>query len=659
LSDTTLADVLTSLAWLDDVLRRAVTHVRTDREGSNHGGLFIADGDVDRLLAAPLGGSSFGASGPAEGEHPSRLSHLANAFELSPFERCIVILCLAPEVDRKYERIYAYLQDDAQATAPTVALALSLFCADVEEQLLARPLFQRTAPLARWLLAATPDTPPLARPLRLAPRIAAWLLGDDTLDDALRLPAPAACWVNPRLHAGFTWSDEQQAHIARLASSGQGTSEPLCQLEGPLGSGRTSFAEAVCRERGVAMLVCEGALLTEERVTSVFRELRLYGAALFLSGAMSPEVARLVAHELDLWPGLVFTTDAFETRRRQATVAFGVPEERVRRELWLQHVDVPEAAMRLGALFRFLPGQIAMAASIAASRSEADLVAACRQVSSRNAVAFAVKVPLRRGWNDLVLPKAHLEQLSELAGQVRHQGRVYDDWGFHAKVSAGRGIVALFSGPPGTGKTLSAEVVARELGVDLYRIDLASLISKYIGETEKNMARVFDEGERSGGILFFDEADAVFGKRSEVKDAHDRYANIETSYLLQRIEDYPGLVILATNMGRNIDAAFQRRMSFVIDFPLPDAGHRRRLWRGVFPPAAPVEEGLDLDFLAERFALSGGHIRNIAVAAAFRAAGNGGSIGMEHVLLSLKREYQKMGKVCDRSEFGDYYHLVR
>ncbi|MEA2337514.1 MAG: hypothetical protein QOE82_1521 [Thermoanaerobaculia bacterium] len=640
MSDDPLGDILPMTGWLDDVLRRAVASVCT--------------GDyVHQWLEA--GATMLGERAPSSASR-TRLDHLAEVFELGDFERCVVILCLAPELDRRYERIYAYLNGDGHAAAPTVSLALTLFCADFGEQVAARAAFQATAPLSRWLLADSSEAATLARPLRLAPRVTAWLLGDDTLDELLQLPLLAARWLNPR-EKGLLWSDALQSHLIHLSLLVQ-NEEPLCILEGPPGSGRKSFAEAVCRARGIPLLTCDAASLTDARVTAVFRELRLYRAALHLDGAMSPEMAMLVASELDRWPGLLFTTDAFTTQRRSIHIPFAVPDESIRRELWLRHADAPESAARLGARFRFTPGQIEAAATLADSREESDLTAACRQLASRQLVSFAVKVAQRRGWDDLVLPKSHLEQLAELAGHVRDQSRVYDEWGFHAKVSASRGIVALFSGAPGTGKTLSAEVVARDLGLDLFRIDLASLISKYIGETEKNLARVFDEGERSGGILFFDEADAVFGKRSEVRDAHDRYANIETSYLLQRIEDYPGLVILATNMGRNIDAAFQRRMSLVIDFPLPDAGHRRRIWRGMFPPAAPVD-GIDFDFLSERFPLSGGHIRNIAVAAAFRAAGNGGIIGMEHVLLSLKREYQKMGKVCERSEFGDYYHLVR
>lgn len=569
-----------------------------------------------------------------------RFARLAEAFELSELESNVAALCLGPELD-------------PQAVTPTVGLALSRFCEDFDAQLLARSSFRPAAPLCRWILVPASDAATLARPLRLHPRIASFLLGDDTLDDTLRLPAPVARWVNPHGELSFIWSEEQQQQIDAISAP------MLCQLDGPEGSGRASFAESICAARELPMLVCDAASLGEERTLALFREVRLYGAALYLAGPVPQEVARLVAHEIDRWPGLVFTTGAIAAQRPRITIAFGIPDARVRRQLWLRHVDDPDVASRLASLFRFLPAQIDDAATLAEGRSESELIAACRRLSSRNLVSFATKVPLRRGWDDLVLPKAHFEQLAELVGHVRHQSRVYDDWGFHAKVSAGRGIVALFSGPSGTGKTLTAEVVACDLGLDLYRIDLASLISKYIGETEKNLARVFDDGERSGAILFFDEADAVFGKRSEVKDAHDRYANIETSYLLQRIEDYPGLVILATNMGRNIDAAFHRRMSFVIDFPLPDAAQRRRIWRGIFPAAAPLEHDVDFDFLSERFVLSGGHIRNIAVAAAFRAAGNGGVIGMQHLLLSLKREYQKLGKVCERAELGRYYDLVR
>jgi SpoVK/Ycf46/Vps4 family AAA+-type ATPase len=236
---------------------------------------------------------------------------------------------------------------------------------------------------------------------------------------------------------------------------------------------------------------------------------------------------------------------------------------------------------------------------------------------------------------------------------------VYDRWGFGKKLSLGKGLIALFSGPSGTGKTLSAEILARELGLDLYRIDLSCVVSKYIGETEKNLSRMFAEAQESNAILFFDEADALFGKRSEVKDAHDRYANIEINYLLQRVEEFEGVIILASNLSKNIDAAFVRRLSFMVEFPFPDEGHRLRIWRGIFPRQAPVAEDLDFAFLACKFRIAGGNIKNVALAAAFQAAEAGQAISMVHLVAALKREYQKLGKVCEKADFEQYYEQVR
>jgi SpoVK/Ycf46/Vps4 family AAA+-type ATPase len=230
---------------------------------------------------------------------------------------------------------------------------------------------------------------------------------------------------------------------------------------------------------------------------------------------------------------------------------------------------------------------------------------------------------------------------------VRHRVRVFDDWGFGQKLRIGKGLSALFSGRPGTGKTLAAEVMAASLELDLYAVDLSQVVSKYIGETEKNLSRIFQEAEDSNAILFFDEADALFGKRTEVADAHDRYANVETSYLLQRMEAYGGMVILASNLRENMDDAFLRRIRFVVEFPFPDATQRRAIWQAHFPADAPVADDVDLDLLAERMQVAGGHIKNIVLSAAFFAAANGQVIAMEHVLRGARREYEKIGKLWD------------
>jgi SpoVK/Ycf46/Vps4 family AAA+-type ATPase len=246
-----------------------------------------------------------------------------------------------------------------------------------------------------------------------------------------------------------------------------------------------------------------------------------------------------------------------------------------------------------------------------------------------------------------------------MCAHIRFGPKVFEEWGFERKLARGKGLNVLFAGPPGTGKTMAAEVLATDLGLELYKIDLASVVSKYIGETEKNLERIFHEGQSSNAILFFDEADSLFGKRSEVKDSHDRYANLEISYLLQRMEEYDGIVILATNLRKNMDDAFVRRMHGAIEFPMPEELDRLEIWRRTFPPEAPVAGDLDLEFLARKFKLSGGNIKNIVLEAAFFAAEAGSSISMGHLVRATRREHQKMGKLFHESDFGPYAHLVK
>ena len=244
----------------------------------------------------------------------------------------------------------------------------------------------------------------------------------------------------------------------------------------------------------------------------------------------------------------------------------------------------------------------------------------------------AVELEPRYGWDDIVLPEDSLAQLREIAQRVAGRERVLDEWGFGAKLSRGTGVNALFMGPSGTGKTMAAEILARELGLDLYRIDLAGVVSKWIGETEKNLDRIFAAAEGANAILLFDEADALFGKRSEVRDSHDRYANLEISYLLRKMEEFAGVALLATNLRANLDEAFVRRLAFTVHFPFPDAGSRERIWRGIWPAATPLAGDVDLGALAGRFKLSGGNIKNIALAAAFLASEYGGPVATGHVL---------------------------
>jgi AAA+ superfamily predicted ATPase len=284
-----------------------------------------------------------------------------------------------------------------------------------------------------------------------------------------------------------------------------------------------------------------------------------------------------------------------------------------------------------------------------------DVDAAVRRLVSSRLEELARRVRPSRGWDDLVLPPGHLRQLRELIDRYHLADRVYGEWAFPAVPS--RGLVALFSGPSGTGKTLAAEVIAGELGLDLFKLNLSTVVSKYIGETEKNLDELFEAAGAGNLVLFFDEADALFGRRSEVKDAHDKYANMETSYLLQRLETYDGVVVMATNFEKNIDDAFLRRIHSRVDFALPSEAERVAIWRRHLAHGAPLD-GVDFEELAHRFDLSGGSIRNAAVHAAFLAAAEGDAITMERVVRGLAREYRKLGRLLKRDDFGEYFALV-
>jgi SpoVK/Ycf46/Vps4 family AAA+-type ATPase len=311
-------------------------------------------------------------------------------------------------------------------------------------------------------------------------------------------------------------------------------------------------------------------------------------------------------------------------------------------------VQAEDAVVRsLARRFVFTPRQIIASVADAQHRADTDLFAAARAQCSDALQAVARKVVLRATWDDIVLPDDAMQQLRELCARVDGQARVLEDWGFARRLSRGLGTTALFAGGSGTGKTMAAEVIANALGLDLYRVDLARVISKYIGETEKNLERVFEAAEGSNAILLFDEADALFGKRSDVRDAHDRYANIEISYLLQRMEAYDGVAILATNLADHLDVAFTRRLAFSVYFPFPDEDARRELWRRSWPIEAPLDDSVDCRALARELRINGGNIRNIVLGAAYLAASEGRAITSRHVGHAVRREYQKVGRTSE------------
>ncbi|MEM5774707.1 MAG: ATP-binding protein, partial [Anaerolineaceae bacterium] len=339
---------------------------------------------------------------------------------------------------------------------------------------------------------------------------------------------------------------------------------------------------------------------------------------------------------------------------------FDQPPFAQRKQVW-EHYLAAETALKpadveaIAGQFRLTSGQIhdacITARNAAAQRGDAvtgaDLFVAARAYSNHRLASLAGKIEPRYGWDDIILPADQIRLLHEIINTVRSRPLVLEEWGLGKKLASSAGVATLFAGPPGTGKTMAAEIIAHELGLDLYKIDLSSVVSKYIGETEKNISRIFSEAETSNAILFFDEADALFGKRSEVRDSHDRYANIEISYLLQRMEAYDGVTILATNLRANLDEAFTRRLQFIVDFPFPQEEDRLRIWKALFPGNVPVDEALDFGLLAKKYKLPGANIRNIIISAVYLAAADGKRVGMRHLLHGTHRELQKMRRLIE------------
>ena len=667
-------------------------------------GLVITAEEVNAHLShPPLAGlwpPEAGATAPAMAsrEPPAGLplARLAQNFGLTALDGDLLLLALTPELDRRYERLFAYLQDDVSQRRLTVNLAMNLLGADAAGRFAVWERLAANAPLrAHRLIECAPPADQrepvfLAYGLKVDHRVVAYLLGDATPDarlgDAVRVDD---CRVAASSDAALSPTIDNLLSTLRAALPGA----PMVYLHGPEGAGRRAMAATLCAEAGLPLASADLPRLARLSVPFdlawrlALREARLAEAALLLYGwetcldenALPPADlwASLLAYE---HPVFLCGAAAWEPRdivrsRRLLRVALDVPPYEARLRCWEQSLDeaarsgdparqialtapLAETLKALAGKFRLTPGQIAAAvhtaADLAASRGEpiqpADLHAGAQAHSSRKMSALATRIAPRFAWDDLILPADRIAALRELCARARFTHVVHDAWGFGRKVAPNRGVSALFAGESGTGKTMAADVIANDLGLALYKIDLSAVVSKYIGETEKNLSAIFAEARASNAILFFDEADALFGKRSEVKDAHDRYANIEIAYLLQQMESYDGMAIMATNLRQNLDEAFTRRLDFVIDFPFPEAEYRRRIWAANFPPGAPLAPEVDFDALADRYRLAGGNIRNAALASAYLAASDGGVITLAHVRRAIRREHQKMGRLLDEDE---------
>jgi SpoVK/Ycf46/Vps4 family AAA+-type ATPase len=628
-----------------------------------------------------------------------RLFELEKSFRLSRFEVDTLLTCILPELDVKYQKVYAYLQDDLNKKSPTVDFILSLLAGTLEDKLKARQAFSPEAPLIRYRLIKLGDemrqstAPLLSRTLNVDMRITNYLLDVDQTESNIRY---FTYLLYPRANLTQIILPEEIKRRLTLLFPNFNNTEFLCYFQGPPGIGKQITAEAICTELKQPLFVVDiGKMLrtevpAESPLPLIFREGRLLKAVLYLDNfdallndekGLEP-IYQAVVNELEYYPGLVFLAGEKTWQVRSSLtskpfigIEFPSMTTLMRRQLWENNcrgkvfspdIDFSELADK----FRLNGDQIKAAAvtahSIAFWRDPGqavvscdDLYLACRQQSNLRLSTLAKKILPKYQWDDIVLPKDQMDQLHEICNYIKYRHTVYDRWRFDKKLSLGKGLNALFAGPSGTGKTMAAEILAGQLGIDLYKINLSSIVSKYIGETEKNLENIFKEGQTANAILFFDEADALFGKRSEVRDSHDRYANIEIAYLLQRMEEYDGMVILATNMRKNMDEAFVRRLHFTVEFPLPEEADRCRIWQSVFPQESPRDQNIDLYFLARQFKITGGNIKNIALSAAFMAASNGGCITMDNLIKATKREYQKMGKLCTEGDFAQFFDLVK
>ena len=684
----------TTDAWREANYRYVMTEIERIRlllerrvEAWRHTGSSAAAGTADRELAERRASSLRSALMAVDAELEAQTASFMSAgrppaiegcvylFGLNRFQRDLLLLCLAAELTPSLESLFAAAQNDANRRFPTLSLALGLFTSTPEAELAAYASVMPGSALRRFRLitlgAAGATVGPLSTwALQLEERVAGVLLGlpwpDERVGELIQLV--------PKVPTSTDHDVLAERIRGWIQADGPGP-WPVVQLTGQASDGRVAVAHQLCAGLGLRLhrLDLARLLALGERAAALEgleREAILSRMAFYLEAEepLTREAAAVLDEVVDRVRALLVVGARERRTCARPTIAVELPNpnaaDRVR--LWRQALaGLPHcfdaAVERLIEQLDLGPEAIARAVATAESLARRrdgtdpritaeELREACQRQIRQQLDGLVTCVAPCHTWDDLVLPGDLLEHLHEIGQQVVNRVTVYEDWGFGEKLNRGRGVTALFAGPSGTGKTLAAEILAHELGLSLFRIDLSMVVNKYIGETEKNLRRVFDAAEQGGAILFFDEADAIFGKRSEVKASHDRYANLEISYLLQRMEDYSGLAILATNLKSHLDESFLRRLRFLVDFPFPDARLREAIWRRMFPPRT-ISRGLDFAALA-RMEITGGNIRTIAVNAAFLAAAAGVPVGTEHVMRAARREYRKLDKLIVPSEIG-------
>ena len=608
---------------------------------------------------------------------------LVSGLDLDDAAARVVVFLAALEHDPELERACAFVWDDFTRKRPDAGFVVDVLGAgDPAQRARVRAALAPDAPLRRYrvvLVGTSSDleaSSPARRTVRLTDRVVSHLFGDDTFDPVIE---PVASLSPPAAATDLVLPEETIAVARRALRAGE---RSRVLFHGPAGTGKLLLVRALAGELARPIVRVDVTELLrapdrmEDRVARIAREAALRRAITVLRAGASADdasppadAARVIDLVARIRGPVVITCHARPAWLVHAIpdlleVAIAPPAIRARIALWRQalgdarHLAGDEAIADVAA--RFALGGEAIHRAAARVRAQAHLrdpssphvdmpglTESARLMLQHRLGTVARRVAPGFAWSDLVLPEDTLDIIHELLGFARHRARLLEEWGFDKKLPYGRGVSAILAGPPGTGKTMVAQLVARDLGYDLYVIELSQVVNKYIGETEKNLARVFDEAERSHAVLFFDEADALFAKRTEVKSSNDRYANLEVNYLLQRMESYDGVTLLATNLEQGIDEAFKRRVRFTVQFEMPEPDVRAQLWKSMFPKETPLASDIDWDRLAQRWEMAGGYIKKAAVRAAARAMarGEGTIVTMADLELAATLEYREMGRI--------------
>lgn len=614
------------------------------------------------------------------------IEYIKKVYRLAPIEMFFLILSIMPYIDSKYEKVYAFLQDDVTKRYMSYDLAFKLyfFVNDVSQindyYIMKNNIMDKMSSLCFVRDTMVPDN-----------RLVSFILTNGNSKINIK---GVSCYL-PKEKCELSVMEGVSQKISNVIDSRADKDEPIFfNISGCSTSGKRTQVERVGQITDNSIVMVDLEQISRETEFSFYDSLMTSCRESMINQGyicfyncdilLNEEAGSLGYMNLILNVSRKFSTVVFILSKKAITnreikndrlwISVQIPDLTKEESifLWnelLQEIPIEEdiQAFEMANKFSFTAGQIRGTIEEAKKLlvwnqsdkiSRKDICKCAYTQVIHNLEEKATLIYAKHNWDQLVLAKDQKEMLKNACDQIRYKHIVYDNWGFEKRLAYGRGVSMLFAGPPGTGKTMAAQVVANDLDIEIYKVDLSKIVSKYIGETEKNLDKLFNEAKKSNVILFFDETDALLGKRTEVKDSHDKNANLETSYLLQKMEEYDGITVMSTNYVENIDTAFFRRISYVIHFPFPDVASRKMIWQKMFPAETPLDDDVDFDYLAEQFEIAGGNIKNIAVTAAFLAAEAGNKVKMEHILKAIKYELTKQGKIVLKEDFGEHGYMI-